>query len=153
MVLSMTSMPCAGKVVPYVACGVVPSGVLDVDRDHEVLASRNRFRVRHFRHLEPIQEIVMERDGVHGPGVHEQDRDRPGVHHRVARGPVHLGMDPGVLLDKQSVTEQAPLIEQVVDKIPGEIHQFMDGRLYRWSRHISMVLLGIDSLAEPGRVS
>jgi hypothetical protein len=62
-------------------------------------------------------------------------------------------MDPGVLLDKQSVTEQAPLIEQVVDKIPGEIHQFMDGRLYRWSRHISMVLLGIDSLAEPGRVS
>lgn len=35
-------------------------------------------------------------------------------------------MHASVLLDEQPVTEQATLIEQVIDKIPGEIHEFMD---------------------------
>jgi hypothetical protein len=43
---------------------------------------------------------VVEGDGVHGPGVDEQDGDRPGVDHRVARGPVEPGVDAGVLLDE-----------------------------------------------------
>ena len=95
----------------------------------------------------------MEDDGVHEPGIHEQDRDRPGVNHRVPGHFFHPGMDPGVLLDEQPVPERAPLLEQVVDNIPGEIHQFVDRRLNRWSRHSSMVLPGPDSLVEPVGVS
>jgi hypothetical protein len=52
----------------------------------------------------------VERDGVHGPGVHEQDRDRSVVDHCVAGEVFHPGMDPGELLDEQ------PVGEQVVDK-------------------------------------
>jgi hypothetical protein len=95
----------------------------------------------------------MEDDGVHRPGVHKQDRDRPGVDHRVPGEVFHPGMDPGVLLDEQPVAEQAPLLEQVIDNIPGKIHEFVDRRLNSWSRHKSMVRPGTDSLVEPAGVS
>jgi hypothetical protein len=65
------------------------------------------------------QQVVVEGDGVHRPRLHEQDRNLPGVDHRVAGELFHPGMDPGVLLDEQPVTEQAPLLEQVIDNIPG----------------------------------
>jgi len=99
------------------------------------------------------EEVMVEGNGIHRPCVHEQDGDFPGVDHRVPGKVLHPGTDPGMLLDEQPVTEQATLIEQVVDKIPREIHEFMDGRLNRWSRYSSMVLPGTDSLAEPAGVS
>ena len=95
----------------------------------------------------------MEGDGVHRPGVHEQDSHPRGVDNGVAGQVFHPGMDPGVLLDEQPVTEQSPLLEQVVDKIPGEIHQFVDRRFNSWSRHSSILLPGTDSLVEPAGVS
>ena len=64
---------------------------------------------------------MVEGDGVHGPGVHEQDRNRPGVDHRVPGEVLHPGMDPGVFIDERPVPEQAPLLEQVINNIPGEI--------------------------------
>lgn len=60
----------------------------------------------------------MEADGVHRPGVHEQDCDLPVMDHGVAGEVFHPGMDPGVVMDFQPVTEQAPLLEKVVDNIP-----------------------------------
>lgn len=92
----------------------------------------------------------MEGNGVHGPGVNEQNRHIPGVDHGVASQVFDPGMDPGVLIDEQSVTEQSPLLEQVVDNIPGQIHQFVDCRLNSWSRHRTMVLPGTDSLVDDG---
>ncbi|MGM9474227.1 hypothetical protein ACS5PJ_19740 [Pseudarthrobacter sp. YS3] len=62
-------------------------------------------------------------------------------------------MDPGERCDVEPVTEQAPILEQVVDNIPGEIHQFVDRRLNRWSRHKSTVLPGTDSPVELAGVS
>jgi hypothetical protein len=85
------------------------------------------------------------------PCVDEQDRHRPGVDHGVPGRSVQPGVDPGVLIDDQSVAEQALLLEEVIDNIPGEIHQFMDRRLHCWSGHESMVLLGTDSFAETER--
>ncbi|GAC1453589.1 MAG: hypothetical protein PVSMB10_11240 [Pseudarthrobacter sp.] len=80
----------------------------------------------------------MERNGVHRTGIDEQG-DLARVHDRVADGSVHPGVDPGELLDEQPVPEQATLLEQVIDDMPGEFHQFMDGRLNSWSRHNSIV--------------
>lgn len=73
----------------------------------------------------------MERDGVNGPRVHEQHCNLLGVNHRVAGGPVQPGVDSGLFPDEQAVTEQSPLLKQVVNNIPGEIHQFTDRRLHR----------------------
>lgn len=67
--------------------------------------------------------------------------------------PLKPGVDARVLLDEQSVAEQAPLLKQVIDNIPREIHQFMDRSLNSWSRHSSMVLPGAESLVEPVGVS
>lgn len=61
------------------------------------------------------RQVVVEGDGVHGPGVHEQDSDSPGVDHGEAREVFHPGMNPGVFLDEQ------PFTEQVIDNRPGEI--------------------------------
>jgi hypothetical protein len=66
---------------------------------------------------------MVEHDGVNRPGVTEQDRDRPGVDHRLPSGVFQPGMDPCALLDVQPITEQTPLLERVVDNIPAEIHQ------------------------------
>lgn len=99
------------------------------------------------------KDVVVEDDGVHRPSVHEQDSDRPGVDDGVAGEIFHPGLDPGVLLDEQTVPQQPPLLEQVIDKILSEIHQFMDRRLNRWSRHKTMVLPGTDRIAEPIGVS
>lgn len=93
----------------------------------------------------------MEGDGVHGPGVDKQNRHHPRVDHGVPGRSVQPGVDPGVLIDEQSVAVQALLLEQVLDNIPGEIHQFMDRRLHCWSGHESMVLLGTDRFAEKAR--
>lgn len=49
--------------------------------------------------------------------------------------------------------EQAPLLEQVLDNVPGEIHHFADRRLNSWSRHSSMVSPGNDTLAGPNGAS
>lgn len=62
-------------------------------------------------------------------------------------------MDDRVLLDEQTGLEQPPLLEEVVDNIPGEIHQLVDRRLHGWSRHTSMVLRGCHILREARGVS
>lgn len=51
----------------------------------------------------------MERDGIHWPGVHEQDCDLTGMDYGVAGRAFDPGMDPGILLDELSVAEQTLL--------------------------------------------
>ena len=53
-----------------------------------------------------------------------------------------------MLLDVQPVTEKSPLREQLVDNIPGAIHQVIDRCFHCWSRHRTMVLLANDSLED-----
>lgn len=105
------------------------------------------------RRVVGAQEFVVEHDGVYRAGVYEQDSQSPGVDHGVPDRPVQPGVDSGVLLDEEPVTEQIPLLEQVVDHIPDEIHQFMDRCVHRWCRHRSIILPGTDSNAEPFGVS
>jgi hypothetical protein len=45
---------------------------------------------------------------------------------------------------EQPVTEQAPLFEQVVDNIPGEIHLFLDRRLKSWSSTLPKLIFKRD---------
>jgi hypothetical protein len=66
-------------------------------------------------------------DGVHRSGVHEQDRDRPGMDDRVAGEVLHPGVDSGVLLEEHSVAEQ------VVDKLA--LQEF--ARVYSFRQFVS----------------
>src|SRR6478672_10329613 len=99
------------------------------------------------------QQVVVERDGIYWPGVHEERCNVQGVNHGVPHGPVEPGVYSGELFHEQPLTEQAALSKQVIDKIPGEIHQLMDGCVHCWSCHASMVLPGTDRVADdPGCV-
>jgi hypothetical protein len=49
-------------------------------------------------------------------------------------GPSSQEWIPVYVLDEEPDTEQSPLGQQVVDNIPGEIHQLMDRRLHCWGR-------------------
>ena len=52
--------------------------------------------------------------------------------------------------------EETPRIvgaEQVVDKIPGEIHQIVDRSFHCWRRHAAMIPPGTDGVVERSGVS
>jgi hypothetical protein len=94
------------------------------------------------------EQVVVEHDRVHRAGVLEQHRHGPGVDHCVPDEAVHPGMDPGVLLDVQPIAEQPALRQQVIDNIPGPIHEIVDRRFHRWSRHRVMIPPAADRVAE-----
>lgn len=95
----------------------------------------------------------MEGNGIHRPRVHKKHSYRLRMDDGVPGRAVQPGMDASELLNEQSVTEQPPLLEQVVDNIPGEIQLFMDRRFHRRSRHASIVLPGANGTADKsGRV-
>jgi hypothetical protein len=62
-------------------------------------------------------------------------------------------MDAGVVPDIEPVTGESPFREQVVDKIPGEIYQFVDGRFNSCGRHTSMAHPGTNRTRQSVGVS
>lgn len=65
---------------------------------------------------------------------------------RKATDPYRLGLAQERVL----AGHKPPLFEQVLDKIAGEVHQFVDRGFHRWSSHSTVVLRGIDRMGGAG---
>ncbi|MEW1921943.1 hypothetical protein [Pseudarthrobacter oxydans] len=110
------------------------------DPSHSCIPGRQHGKREEGLRVISAQEAVVEGDGVHRPDVHKWDSHVPGLNGGVPGETVKPKVDADEVLDEQPVTEQAPHRGQVIDKIPSEIHQFMDRRLNSWSRLNTMVL-------------